>query len=101
MHRTPAPASLPPAVSTEQRDGWTALKAKTKSGEKNSLSITIEDLEDGSWSVAELAKLLGAAPITIYRHFESGKLPGIKLGGRIRFPKRLIAKCLSENGGKL
>lgn len=62
--------------------------------------ITIEDLEDGSWSVAELAKLLSEAPITVYRHFESGILPGIKLGGRIRFPKRLIAKFLSRNGEK-
>lgn len=62
--------------------------------------ITIEDLEDGSWTVQELAALFSEAPITIYRHFESGDLPGIKLGGRIRFPKRLVARWASEKGGK-
>ena len=54
-----------------------------------------EDLEAGFFTVAELAALTRSSPITVYRHFEKGLIPGTKLGGRIIFSKRQIAAWLS------
>ncbi len=54
-----------------------------------------EDLEAGFFTVAELATLTRSSPVTIYRQFEKGLIPGAKLGGRIIFSKRQIAAWLS------
>ena len=54
-----------------------------------------EDLEAGFFTVAELAALTRSSPVTIYRQFEKGLIPGAKLGGRIIFSKRQIAAWLS------
>jgi len=54
-----------------------------------------EDLEAGFYIVHELAALTRSSPETVYRNFEKGLIPGIKLGGRIIFSKRQIAAWLS------
>ena len=54
-----------------------------------------EDLEAGFFTVAELATLTRSSPVTIYRQFEKGLIPGTKLGGRIIFSKRQIVAWLS------
>ncbi len=58
-------------------------------------SLNPEDLEAGFFTVAELASLTRSSPVTIYRQFEKGLIPGAKLGGRIIFSKRQIAAWLS------
>ena len=58
-------------------------------------SFDSEDLEAGFFTVAELAALTRSSPVTIYRQFEKGIIPGAKLGGRIIFSKRQIAAWLS------
>jgi len=57
--------------------------------------LDAEDLETGFFTVAELATLTRSSPVTIYRQFEKGLIPGTKLGGRIIFSKRQIAAWLS------
>lgn len=60
------------------------------------LYFDAEDLEAGFFTVAELAALTRSSPVTIYRQFEKGLIPGAKLGGRIIFSKKQIAAWLSD-----
>lgn len=48
----------------------------------------------------EVAALLGFAPGTIVDWYESGKLPGFKIGGRLRFrPSEVEAWLESQRAG--
>lgn len=59
------------------------------------LSFDAEDLEAGFYTAPELSTLTRKGLGSIYRDFEKGLIPGIKLGGRIIFSKRHIAAWLS------
>jgi excisionase family DNA binding protein len=47
----------------------------------------------------ELAEVLGFAPATIVDWFEAGKLPGFRVGGRLRFRASEVEAWLEENRG--
>jgi excisionase family DNA binding protein len=49
----------------------------------------------------ELGELLGFAPATIVDWFEAGKLPGFRIGGRLRFrPSEIEAWLEEQRGGR-
>ena len=65
---------------------------------RNPPILSIEDLEAGFFTVKELAALLRISMITVYRRYETGKLPGgQKCGGRLIFSKRAIATWIASN----
>ena len=47
-------------------------------------------VDDGVFTVPELAKYLRMKPITIYKHVAGGKLPGFKVGSKWRFKRESI-----------
>jgi excisionase family DNA binding protein len=49
----------------------------------------------------ELADLLGFAPGTIVDWFEAGKIPGFRIGGRLRFRLSEVNDWLEEQRGGL
>jgi excisionase family DNA binding protein len=51
---------------------------------------------DGVFTVQELANYLRMKPITIYKHAQSGKLPGFKVGTSWRFKKSSIDKWIAR-----
>ncbi|GHV57342.1 hypothetical protein AGMMS49579_23080 [Spirochaetia bacterium] len=54
-------------------------------------------------TIADVAKRLQMASSTIYKYTESGKLPAIKVGNRVRIMEGELAKfllsCPNVNGG--
>ena len=59
---------------------------------------SIKDLDAGFLTVRELATLLRISTITVYRRYETGKMPGgQKCGGRVIFSKRAIATWIASN----
>jgi excisionase family DNA binding protein len=49
----------------------------------------------------ELADLLAFAPGTIVDWFEAGKLPGFRIGGRLRFRLSEVEAWLEEHRGSV
>ena len=49
----------------------------------------------------QVADLLGFAPGTIVDWYEAGKLPGFKIGGRLRFRTSEVEAWLEEKRGGL
>ncbi|WP_417456155.1 helix-turn-helix domain-containing protein [Kordiimonas sp.] len=47
-------------------------------------------------TVKSLAEELGCSTVHIYNQVREGKLPHIKIGSSIRFPKQLIEEYLNE-----
>jgi excisionase family DNA binding protein len=48
------------------------------------------------WSAEELARLLGVTPKAIYAMTSKQRLPCVRVGRRLFFPRGLIEKWLSE-----
>lgn len=44
----------------------------------------------------EVAKYLKMRPVTIYKHAQSGKIPGFKVGSKWRFKKTTIDKWIAD-----
>lgn len=54
-------------------------------------------MKDGDiLDVRGAAEYLGFTPWTVYRYYRDGKLPGQKIGGRLRFSKKAIERYLSK-----
>jgi excisionase family DNA binding protein len=64
---------------------------------RNRPSFDAEDLDAGFLTVDELATLTRSSPVTVYRNFEKGLIPGTKLGGRIIFSRKKIAAWLTDH----
>lgn len=47
-------------------------------------------------TVAELAEYLKMKKVTIYKHAQSGKLPGFKVGSKWRFKRESIDNWIKE-----
>ena len=55
----------------------------------------MDDIRDHShqWlSVAEVARLLGVSPMTIYREIAANRFPALRIGRRIRVPARALER---------
>ncbi|MFH0775094.1 MAG: helix-turn-helix domain-containing protein [bacterium] len=46
------------------------------------------------FNVEEMAQILGVKPLTIYRSVQKGKLPAVKIGKNILFPKEVMLQWL-------
>ncbi len=46
------------------------------------------------FNVLEMAEVLGVKPLTIYRSVSKGKIPAVKVGQNILFPKDVILEWL-------
>lgn len=46
------------------------------------------------YNVQEMAEILGVKPLTIYRSVNKGKIPAVKIGKNILFPKDVILAWL-------
>lgn len=46
------------------------------------------------YNVEEMAKILGVKPLAIYRSVNKGKIPAVKIGKNILFPKDVILQWL-------
>lgn len=46
------------------------------------------------FNVEEMTQLLGVKPLTIYRSVHKGKIPAVKIGKNILFPKEVILQWL-------
>jgi len=46
------------------------------------------------FNVSEMAEILGVKPLTIYRSVNKGKIPAVKVGKNILFPKDVIMEWL-------
>ena len=52
--------------------------------------------ENGVFTVQELAKYLRMRPLTIYKHAQTRRLPGFKVGSHWRFKKKTIDRWISD-----
>ncbi len=64
----------------------------TSRGSRRSTSVVSEAL----LTAREVAERLGFAPGTVVDWFEAGKIPGFKVGGRLRFRWSEIESWLEE-----
>ena len=46
------------------------------------------------FNVEEMAQMLGVKPLTIYRSVHKGKMPAVKIGKNILFPKEVMLQWL-------
>lgn len=54
-------------------------------------------------TVKELAKMVSASEVTLYRWARKGKIPSVKCGGRLFIPESLISELIAaaqERGGE-
>ena len=51
-------------------------------------------LERQTYSVPEVAQILGISPAGAYRCVRSGEIPALTLGGRIVVPRKALAELL-------
>ena len=47
------------------------------------------------YSVAEAAKIVGAAPVTLYRAIRAGEFPAVRIRGRLIVPARALDAMVS------
>jgi excisionase family DNA binding protein len=57
-------------------------------------------MDEGVYTVAQLADFLGMNPATISRHAKKGEIPGFKVGRDWRFEKRRISEWMIEGEKK-
>ncbi len=63
----------------------------------NSIQMRIKEIkkmEKIVYNVEEMAKILGVKPLAIYRSVNKGKIPAVKIGKNILFPKDVILQWL-------
>ncbi|MDI6736780.1 MAG: helix-turn-helix domain-containing protein [bacterium] len=46
------------------------------------------------FNVEEMAQMLGVKPLTVYRSVNKGKIPAVKIGKNILFPKEVMLQWL-------
>ncbi|MFC2056400.1 response regulator [Chloroflexota bacterium] len=51
-------------------------------------------------STKDVAELLNVRPITVRRKVQSGEIPSIKIGNRLRFDKRQVKKWVLDNSNR-
>ena len=56
----------------------------------------MKTVDDGIFTVPELATYLRMKPITIYKHVAGGKIPGFKVGSKWRFKKETIDRWIKR-----
>ena len=56
----------------------------------------IVEIEEGVFTVQELAQYLRMKPLTIYKHASGGKLPGFKVGSHWRFKRATIDQWIQS-----
>ena len=55
---------------------------------------TVDGLERLTYSVTEVAQLLGISRASAYNCVRTGEIPSLTLGGRIVVPRRALAKLV-------
>lgn len=55
---------------------------------------SMEDMERLTYTVTEVAQLLGISRGSAYTHVRTGEIPSITIGGRIMIPRRVIDALL-------
>jgi excisionase family DNA binding protein len=68
--------------------------AKSKAA-KPQAAKTIDPSQRLTWSIEEAAELLGVSRAVAYVYAQDGKLPTIKLGGRILVPKLALERMVN------
>lgn len=53
-----------------------------------------EALQRGALNAAEFAELFGVSRITTYRNMEAGKIPSMRIGGRVMVPRSYYASMI-------
>lgn len=54
-------------------------------------------------TVRELAKMVSASEVTLYRWARNGKIPSVKCGGRLFIPESIVSELIAaaqERGGE-
>lgn len=82
-------------TTNEHPSGVDRGAERTSTGMRSSAASSLERAQDAEgaprfFSVAQVAEMLGMAPVTLYRAIRAGQFPAVRIRGRLIIPAKVV-----------